>query len=359
MSVPRDRRSFGLLVSRALSGSWRKSPPPPSLDRDELALAAAALLATGAGGAGWWGLRRSRLGDAPSALELKNAFRVQTIHARLHEHRLLRALEMFESEDIRPLVAKGWAIARLYPRIGLRPYGDLDLYVAPGRHGPAERVLAAHDHELLRVDLHRGFPHLGRPWEEIEERSEDVPLGTTRVGVPGPEDHLSLLCTHFLFHGAWRPLWLCDVALLIEELPPGFDWDYVMKLPAREAEQVRLVALLAHRVLGASLDRTPWSPKARVPRWLPEATLRAWGRGGHYSLTTRVALTELEARAVLRALRVRWPNPIEATVRWHAPFNAAPRLPLQLVDVAVRAGRALLASPPVIARRMIDGSGVR
>ena len=44
-------------------------------------------------------------------------------------------------------------------------------------------MLAAHDHELLRVDLHRGVPRLGRPWEEIEERRHEVRFDTTRVSV--------------------------------------------------------------------------------------------------------------------------------------------------------------------------------
>jgi hypothetical protein len=41
-------------------------------------------------------------------------------------------------------------------------------------------------------------------------------------------------------------------------------------------------------------------------------------------------------RLLPRALCLRWPNPIEATVDLHAPFNRLPRLPLQLAECLVR-----------------------
>lgn len=286
------------------------------------------------------------------ARDFRNAYRGQALDARLHERRLERALRLFESAAIEPILAKGWAVARLYPQAGLRPYGDLDLHVAPEAHDAATSLLPAFESEGLRVDLHRGVPRLGRPWEDVLAHSAEVELGATPVRVLGPEDHLALLCVHLLSHGAWRPLWLCDVAMFVEALPSDFDWGYLLSLPSREAEQVRLVVLLAHRLLGARVDKTPWDPQGRVPGWLPAATLRAWERGGHYSLTTRIALTEGARSAFLKAVRVRWPNPIEATVRWRAPFNGLPRLPFQIVDAAVRSARALVGSPPWIARRL-------
>ena len=342
----------GSLVAQALSGSWRSTPPVPALTPEEWAAVAPPLQRTGAGGLGWWRLRGSPLRATAVALELQNAYRLHTIDARRHERRLARALRLFESAGLQPILGKGWAVSRLYPQAGLRPYGDLDFHAHPEEYDAARLLLPACEQGGLLVDLHRGVPGVGRAWEDVLARSVEVELGATLVRVLGPEDHLALLCAHLLSHGAWRPLWLCDVAMFIEALPSDFDWDYLLSLPSREAEQVRLVVLLAHRLLGARVDTTPWGPQGRVPGWLPTATLRAWERGGHYSLTTRIALTELAPGAFLEAVRVRWPNPIEATVRWRAPFNGAPRLPFQIVDATVRAARALAGSPPWIARRL-------
>ncbi|MHB1193150.1 MAG: nucleotidyltransferase family protein [Longimicrobiales bacterium] len=345
-------KAIGPLVAEALSGSWRTAPPAPALTPEEWERVAPALLRTGAGGLGWWRLRGSPCAASSPGPELRNAYRIHTVDGRHQELRLARALRLFADAGIEPILAKGWAVARLYPQVGLRPYGDLDLHVAPEAHRTALALLPECEREGLLVDLHRGVPHVGRPWGDILGRSGYVGLGETRVRVIGPEDHLALLCAHLLSHGAWRPLWLCDVGLFVESLPPGFDWAYLRRLPSREAEQVRLVVLLAHRLLGARLDATPWSANDPIPGWLPTATLRAWGRGGHYLLTTPIALTEARPGAFLESIRVRWPNAIEATVRWRAPYNAFPRLPFQIVDATVRAAQALAGAPRWIARRM-------
>jgi len=340
------------LVAEALSGSWRAAPPPSTLTSEEWLAAAPALHATAAGGLGWWKVQGSAAALPDVSPGFHDAYRVQTLDARLHERRLLRALARFGAVGIRPILGKGWAVSRLYPRPGLRPYGDLDLHVAPEEHEAAAALLPSCEEGDLRVDLHRGLPRVGRPWAEVAARSFEVEVGGTRVRVLGPEDHLALLCAHLLFHGVWRPLWLCDVALVVEAAPPGFDWDYLSALPAREVEQVRLVTLLAHRLLGADLGRTLWRPDEPIPSWLPRATLRAWGRGGHYTLTTPIALAGGSGGSFLAALRARWPNPIEVTVRWRAPYSGAPRLPLQLMDMAARATRALVAAPRVLASRL-------
>lgn len=310
------------------------------------------LLRTGAGGLGWWKLRASPLASSAVGLELRNAYRLHTVDGRHQELRLARAVRLFSGAGIEPVLAKGWAVARLYPHPGLRPYGDLDLHVAPETHADALALLPACEAEGLLVDLHRGVPGVGRPWRDILARSALADLGGTPVRVLGPEDHLALLCAHLLSHGAWRPLWLCDVALIVESLPEAFDWAHLRRLPAREAEQVRLVVLLAHRLLGADLSRTPWGPADPVPAWLPAAALGAWGRGGHYSLTTPIALADGGAGSFLERLRLRWPNPIEVTHRWRAPYNGLPRLPIQLLDVAVRAARALASAPRMYAGRL-------
>src|SRR5205807_1179327 len=77
------------------------------------------------------------------------------------------------------------------------------------------------------VDLHEGMPDLpDRSWDEVYRRSRLVRLRNSDVRILGAEDHLRLTCFHLLRHGAWCPLWLCDVVVILESLPPGFDWDY-------------------------------------------------------------------------------------------------------------------------------------
>jgi Uncharacterised nucleotidyltransferase len=299
------------------------------------------LMATGVPALAWWRLR-SASADPKIEASLHDAFRLQTLDARLHERRLARAAALLQAAGADYVLAKGWAVARHYARPGLRPYGDLDLFVAPEHHERARRVLTEHDQETLHVDLHAGVPLLGRAWPEVRDGAEEVTVEGVRVPVLRAEHHLTLLCLHLLFHGAWRPTWLCDVAAFVETVPEEFDWDRVGGGSRRQLEQCRAVVVLSQTVLGADLGRTPWGGHAALPRWLPSAVRRAWGAGGHYSVTTRLGLTEPRPRELMEAVRVRWPNPIEASFRWRAPLNAFPRLPFQFMDVAARAGRLLL-----------------
>lgn len=339
MSGPARR---GDLVAGTLSGSWRAEPTAPVPTPEEIAEIAPVLLATGAAGLGWWRIAKGTSARGEAGRTLHDAFRLQTLDVGLHETRLVRAVEVMTEGGVDFAVGKGWTVARLYARPGLRPYGDLDLFVSPEHQRQAVAAVAAHAGEGLRIDLHAGVPLLRRPWDEIRERVEHVALGNVSVPVLGAEDHLTLLCVHLLFHGAWRPAWLCDVAAFVEALPETFDWSRVGRASPRQRAQCRAVVLLAGRLLGADLGRTPWAGAAEtLPRWLPIAVLRAWGAGGHYSVTTRFGRTEPQPRALMRALRVRWPNPVEATYRWSAPFNGLPRLPFQLMDVVARGARLL------------------
>src|SRR5207302_3420550 len=131
-----------------------------------------------------------------------------------------------------PVVVKGGAVARLYGEPGLRPYGDLDLCVRPSDQAAARAALQAPDAPPVLVDLHSDYsPHQrGHSLmkdcrvEELYDRSQLVRLGEAEVRILGPEDHLRFLCLHMLGHGAWRPLWLCDIAVALEARPADFDW---------------------------------------------------------------------------------------------------------------------------------------
>src|SRR5262249_56305882 len=131
----------------------------------------------------------------------------------VEERRVAGAVARLQAAGVEPLLAKGWAIARLYPRPGLRPYGDLDLYVRPSDYATARTALDAAG--TIAVDLHRGLA-------DLDDRDHEVVLGRAAVehaaGVPvrvlAAEDHLRLLCRHFLRHGGSPPVWLCDVGLL-------------------------------------------------------------------------------------------------------------------------------------------------
>jgi len=175
------------------------------------------LLASGAASLAWWRVRRSEFRTAPAALDLQDAYRLDALQAILHEREIVEALALLRSAGVEPILVKGWAAARLYPEPGLRPYGDIDLCCRPDQYSAAAAALRRVKKPKYHLNLHRGFAALDElRWEELYVRSQVVPLGEEKVRILAPEEHLRLLCVHLLRRGAWRPLWLCDIAVAME-----------------------------------------------------------------------------------------------------------------------------------------------
>ena len=176
---------------------------------------------------------------------------------------------------------------------------------------------------------------------EAAERAVRAQVGDVEVRILAAEDHLALLCVHLLSHGAWRPLWLCDVAAAVEGLPDGFDWDLCLGRSRRLSTWVGATIMLAERLLEAKVDRPP-PVRRRVPRWLEPAVLEQWGSprplypGPLVEMPTAEYFKPAQA---LRVLRAHWVSPIQATMFPGAGFSGLPRLPLQLRFVAWKGGR--------------------
>jgi hypothetical protein len=223
----------------------------------------------------------------------------------------------------------------------LRPYGDLDLCVAPEAYQTAARALQSDVHKSFQVDLHRGFQTLDhKSWDELYSRSHLRKLGKVEVRVLCPEDHLRVLCFHFLREGAWRPLWLCDIAVSIETRAADFDWDLFSGKQDRRRKWFASAIALADQLLGASMDSVPRTMQAgRMPSWLLPSVLREWDvRSMSRRHTTPMRSTwHAPAQALsFKSLRSHWPNSIEATIGVNGPFNEMPRLPFQLGNCALR-----------------------
>ena len=349
------RNSHGRLVAAALAGAWRSSPLPLTVSTEELVRVAPLLLGSGAGALGWWRVRDSDLRSSAPALELQQAYRLFTLHAALHQREITQVFTFLRSAGVEPILVKGWAAARVYPEPGLRPYGDIDLCVRPEDYLTAQEVLRSPEGRGYWVDLHAGITDLGHRYlDDLYARSQLVRLGEVDVRVLGPEDHLALLCVHMLRHGAWRPLWLCDIAATVESRPTDFNWDRCLGSNPRRADWVACSIGLAHQLLGAEVDDTPvaWRAK-RLPGWLIPNVLKQWETPyPTYQAPMRypepMATYLRHPTGVFLALRKRWPNAIEATASVGGPLNELPRLPFQLAHCLSRTARFLTHLPTLL-----------
>jgi hypothetical protein len=288
------------------------------------------------------------LSSSATASHLKQAYRHHALRAAIHEREIKQVVTILRSSGLEPLLGKGWAIARLYPKHGLRPYGDIDLYVPPEQWTAANDVLRSPDAPACPVDLHLGSAELDdRTFSDLHRHSQLIDLGGAAVRLLGPEDNLRLLCLHMLRHGAWRPLWLCDIGVALESRSGNFDWDYFLSGDRRRSDWVACAAGLAHQLLGVRVDDTPLESRAKhIPHWLVPTVLRQWGvlRTPH-GCRTQMATYLRHPAGLVDALRLRWPNPIEATVGVRGSFNEFPRLPFQIGDAILRTAKFLTQVP--------------
>jgi hypothetical protein len=341
----RLQHARGELVGAALAGAWRCRTAPFSLSRADLAEVTPLLLGGGGASLGWWRVQHSSLSSSREATALRQAYRHHSLQSAVQAHRLQEALGVLREAGIRPLLAKGWAVARLYPEPGLRPYGDIDLCVIPAQRAAAKAALGSLERHIDAVDLHPGLGWCrngqafslmdDRRLDELYARSQLTRVGDQEVQVLGAEDHLRLLCLHFLSNGGWRPLWLCDISAALETRPPDFDWGLCLSGDQRRSGWVACAISLAHQLLGAGLDDTPAAVRTyRLPRWVAPAVLRQWGQ--IYRHRAPMSFFLRHPVMGLRELPYHWPNGIEATVDVRGPLNDWPRLPFQLAACVSR-----------------------
>jgi hypothetical protein len=338
----------GEAVASALEGAWRHDPPASQLSGEEFRLVAPLLDCSGAGALAWWKVRRSELFDTDAARGFVQSYRLQTLRAAVREGEIASLFSLLEAAGVDALLVKGWAVGRAYPEQGLRPTGDIDLCVRPSQYLKAAEVLASPEGRRFWVDLHVGFGKLSeRGAGELYERSRVLELGSSRVRVLCEEDQLRLLCFHMLRHGAWRPLWLCDVAAAVESRGENFDWRRVLGGSRRRANWVLSALGLAQSLLGANVEGTPAEgAAARVPRWLVASVLGRWARPFAAEQGTLRHSAPMRAylrrpRGLLKDLRNRWPGPVEATIAAGGMFDALPRWPYQLAHSLARAAHFL------------------
>ena len=322
-----------------LAGSWRQTPSAMDITAAELATVTPALLQTGAGALAWRRVRDSHWRTSSATSELQQAYRLHAVQSVLHELEIKEAVELLSANGVEPILVKGWAIAQSYVEPGLRPYGDIDLCVNPDQYPIAKRLVDDLATSHIRIDLHEGFTRFGdQSWRELHLRSRWLEIQGVPVRTLAPEDHLRLLCYHFLREGAWRPLWLCDVAVATETRPADFDWNLCLGTNETHRNYVVCTLMLAERLLLANLDGVSGTALTKeLPAWLPAAVLKEWRVRSMYQ-RHRTPLTSAWRRPLktLRGILSHWPSVIEATINSKAAFDEAPGWLLQIESCLMR-----------------------
>lgn len=277
------------------------------------------------------------IGERENIESLNDAAKIKILQYKIQTTNLEKAWKRLEATGFKPILIKGWAAARAYPKPFERTFNDVDLIFSPEEFDAAERFVN-NDKELYFVDLHKGARHLDSlEFADLFENSIKVPFGDISVRILRPEDHLRILCVHWLNDGGAYKEKLWDIYYAVQNRDAGFDWNRC--LDSVEIHRRRWIICtigLAHRYLGLEIDDLDFADEAKnnIPRWLTYAVEKEW--------RSEIRLSSLshnlnDWKSLYRQIKKRIPpNPLQATIEMNGDFDRGFIVYYQLKDVFFR-----------------------
>lgn len=292
--------------------------------------------------------------DSPTTILNDNDERWMLVYAKKLENDVVDAFNLFREHGIEPVLIKGWATMRKYPRHHFRFYQDIDLCVSGADHPTARTLKSGQKGKHLMIDLHRELRHLdSRPWRDLIADSCCVELDGTQVRVLAEEDHLRVLATHWLTDGGERKDRLWDIYYSVQNRSANFDWDKCLgTVPAHRAGWVAAAVRAAVDYLGLEGGELPEAIRqTKLPRWFARKLERIWAEGYRSNM---LALSINDRREFWRQLRRKFPpNPIQATIENDGDLFGS-RIPFYQVSSI---SRRAMPSITAVARKVLYGRG--
>ncbi|QQS41958.1 MAG: hypothetical protein IPM63_03155 [Acidobacteriota bacterium] len=264
--------------------------------------------------------------------DVSTAERVTVLLDKVHEHYLVTLFSELNDLRLRAVLIKGWAATRNYPDDARRSPGDIDLLVEPSM-AESEEILkiTANPKKFGAIDLHAGPRHLDTlRFEELFERSRTVDLEGVPIRILCPEDHLRVMCVHWLTDGGEKKERLWDIYWAVKNRPSSFNWEKCLGVVSgRRRRWIVCTVGLAHRHLGLEIDDLPFAEEAKaLPAWFTRAVEVRWEKGvPHVPLSQSLD----SIRQLSQQLRKRLPpSPVMATIGMEGSFDAPTRAHYQI-----------------------------
>ena len=256
---------------------------------------------------------------------------------RLAEVSITNAFVKLRAAQIEPILIKGWVISQSYPEDHSREFVDVDICVNPLQYQKAKDILEKNVVNFMPVDLHKGLRHLdSASWEDLFDNSRLIQIEENSIRVLRPEDHLRVLCTHWLNDGGANKERLWDIYYAVKNRPYDFDWERCLNIVGKKRRKWIICTLgLAHKYLGLDLTDTPIAKEStEIPKWIINTVEHEW--------ESKIKLKPLEIclqnkKELFEQIKKRFPpNPIQATVELEGEFDNTPRIFYQVGDIFYR-----------------------
>lgn len=258
------------------------------------------------------------------------------LQLRVSEKRIIEAFVFFRQNQIEPILIKGWAGAQNYPNPSERLFSDIDLIISPVDYDRALTILKSYQGGFP-IDLHLGARrHDTLPFEILYKNSQIIKCGDGEVRILCPEDHLRVLCVHWLTDGGEYKSKLWDIYYAVENRPATFDWEKCLTVVSETRQKWIIYTIcLAHIYLGLKIADTPAAGKlSDIPEWLIKTVEKEWA-----SAERLVPLQQVlrDKKRLWKQIKKRLPpNPIQATVDMEGEFDNKTRIFYQIGDMYVR-----------------------
>ena len=239
----------------------------------------------------------------------KNKF--QALIFQMHLKKVRDVYNAFEESGISPVLIKGLAAAMNYPKPFQRVFSDVDLAVDPDLFEQAETIVKKHK---FNVDLHRGLRHLDTVnWNDLYKDSYFMNVEGVEIRVLSPEDHLRVLCTHWLNDGGADRTRLWDIYFAVKNSSKEFSWKrFFEPVDDKRKEWLSVVLLSTSYYLGLKLEEIVENSLSKLPQWVKNEIEKEW--------SSDIRLTPLPSvgwkyEKLLPQLRKRFPpNVLQAIV---------------------------------------------
>lgn len=201
------------------------------------------------------------------------------INLKVKEKWLKEIFQFFRQNEIEPILIKGRAAAENYPQKYLRQFIDADLCIAPEYFQKAEKLFKESKISGGLIDLHKGLrDHDTLDWTDLFKNSILLDLDGYQIRVLRPEDHLRVLCVHWLTDGGEYKNKLYDVYWLIKNRPKNFDWNRCLNTVDKNRRRwIICVIGIARKYLNLEIDDLPFCEEAKnLPKWLTRTVEKEW-----------------------------------------------------------------------------------
>lgn len=282
----------------------------------------------------------------------------QHVFAAAQAEAIDRIAQRLDPAGVSFILFKGQSLQRYYAAPAMRPTGDIDLVIAPGRLLQAARLLnASADPEAARasslsfsafgdlpgtaghMDLHADLSFYRLPWAELLECSEWKTFGARKVRVVCEAHHFRIVCLHFLKHGAYRQVWLDDVCNMLAGLDRDFPWSVCTGGDPTLRNWLGAAINLAHRIRDADVSHVPRDIRREpLPDWLEVEARKALQRPDYeFHARPLIGYTLLNHPWRLpREVFARWPSATASFIDLGLPYGARSRRLTQIAQMALR-----------------------